>query len=125
MSMLIGRHLHARLQGDFGGRCYPGAAPQGGGKTPYVVYRVEKVEAEYTKDGPLEDRVTVEVAAVGRSYDEMASAAQKVRAALEGVRAEYEGFDVSGCELAAYHDGYDETGDLYVGQARYEFITNS
>ena len=48
-----------------------------------------------------------------------------MRAALEGVRAQYEGFDVSGCEQAAYHDGYDETGDLYVGQARYEFITNS
>ena len=49
----------------------------------------------------------------------------KLKELLEGVRAECEGFDVTGCELAAYHDGYDETGDLYVGQARYEFITYS
>ena len=123
MSMLIGTYVHDKLSEAFDGRCYPVVAPQGAGRTPFAVYRILKVEPDYTKDGAMWDRVSVEVVTVGRSYDETASASQSVRLSLEGCAAECEDFDVEECTLTGYADDFDEAGDLYTGRALYEFVT--
>jgi hypothetical protein len=119
MSILINEHIKRVLQDDeavsaqVDGRVYPIIIKGGTPKYPFIVYDKGSIEEESTKDGRQEDAATVSIAVVHKDYEAGIELANRVRYLFEGVRAEYEGFEVTECTFEGYAEDYLETVDAY------------
>lgn len=129
MSILIGLHIKQVLERDeavsrcVGRRIYPLVIPQGTDTYPFVCYDTSGETGDTTKDGTANDRATVQLTVVAKSYEEAIRAGNAVRYALEGVAGRYAEFEVRQRGGTAYNDEYIEAIDAYAVNLSMEFAT--
>lgn len=81
---------------------------------PYIVYRRTGYEQTAVKSPKGGDTVHIEVLCLAASYLESVEIAEAVRAALDGMQAEYEGLTIRGCTLEDSSEDWE--ADAYIQQ---------
>lgn len=129
MSILIGLHISRTLNANnairdrIGNRLYPLVVPLGVDNFPYIVYDTTGSAGDETKDGFVEDTVTVQLSVVAKGYRETLELAQLVRYEIEGKKADYEEFSVKQDGIVQYNDEYIEQFDSYAVNLIFGFKT--
>lgn len=83
-SLNLGKYIYSALTGDENISCkiYPLVADNDA-KIPFIVYRRSNLSSNNTKDGLIEDDVTIEIIVVSDKYSESLSIATAIRKTLE------------------------------------------
>lgn len=129
MSLLIGKHIIAILSSDpavrnqVGARIYPVAIPESTPKFPLVVYINNGTNPDYSKDGTLEDTVTVTIVLLHKDYNGGITLINHMRYLFEDVKAKYADFEVTGCQLSSSAEDYDPELAKYVFSINLTFTT--
>lgn len=135
MSLLIGYHVkqvldaNAKVRAIVGERVFPVVNISHDLQYPFIVYTVGNISEMATKDGSVEDSVSVAVGIVSKDYDEAISLAHSARYALEYARASYQaddehdGFEVRDCVLAGFDVDYNDDLPAYIATLLFEFKT--
>lgn len=129
MSLLIGKHIKALLGDDrrvrhaLDSRIYPVAIPQSAPAYPFIVYVSNGTRPDDTKDGRLEDTVSVSIVLVHQAYTDGVELANHIRYIFEGREASYPDFDVCGCSLEGTAEDYDADLEKYVFTLNLTFKT--
>jgi hypothetical protein len=97
--------------------------PLGVDNFPYIVYDTTGSAGDATKDGFVEDTVTVQLSVVAKGYRETLELAQLVRYEIEGKKADYEEFSVKQDGIVQYNDEYIEQFDSYAVNLIFGFKT--
>ena len=87
-----------RVVSMVGATVYPLLAPADTA-SPYIVYERNSISPSYDKAAVVVDECNVSVYIYAETYSQSVTLAEYVRAALEGVLAEYEDYEVMECEL--------------------------
>lgn len=120
MSLLIGIHIQEVLSGaesvsaKVGERIYPLVVPVGTPSYPFICFENVGISEEDSKDGVVNDVVSVQLMVVSKSYGEAVMLAHDVRYTLEGVTAEYPRFEVKDCRLTSTSEDWIDEADAYV-----------
>ncbi len=129
MSLLIGQHIKTVLSADplvrsaLGDRVYPVVVTQSTPKFPLVVYSNNGTNPDYSKDGCLEDTVTVTVLLLHVEYDKGIRLMNHIRYLFEDVKAKYTEFEVTSCELTGTAEDFDVDLSKYVFSINLTFKT--
>lgn len=129
MSLLIGQHIKFVLSADaavvaeLGDRVYPVVATESAPKFPLVVYSNNGVNPDYSKDGCLEDTVTVTLVLLHKDYTKGIHLINHIRYLFEDVKASYTDFQVTSCELSGTAEDYDTELAKYVFSINLTFTT--
>lgn len=131
MSLLIGIHVQEvlnateALTAKTGDRIYPLVIPESAPEYPFIVFQASGIsEVEGTKDGNVEDAVTVSIAVVSKAYGEAVRLAHVARYALEGKAAQYEEFEVEDCTLVGSSEEYLDEIAAFAVTLNVEFRTS-
>ena len=129
MSLLIGQHIKSVLEADslvvseLGDRVYPVVVTQSTPKFPLVVYQNNGTDPDYSKDGSLEDTVTVTVILLHFDYNKGIRLMNHIRYLFEDVKAKYSEFEVTSCELTNTSEDFDTDLAKYVFSINLTFKT--
>ena len=120
MSLLIGQHIKAVLDGDplvkarLGERVYPVVVTQSISAYPLLVYSNTGTVPDETKDGNSNDNVTVVLVLMSDKYNEAILLMNHIRYIFEGKTAKYPLFEVTDCVLVSSSEDYDPELAKYV-----------
>ena len=120
MSLLIGQHIKAVLDGDplvkarLGERVYPVVVTQSTPAYPLLVYSNTGTVPDETKDGNSNDNVTVVLVLMSDKYNEVILLMNHIRYIFEGKTAKYPLFEVTDCVLVSSSEDYDPELAKYV-----------
>lgn len=129
MSILIGLHIVRALEKNqvvkemVGDRIYPLVVPQGVDRYPFIVYDMQGGSGTTTKDGTVDDAVTVQVSVIAKMHTQALNIGNAVRYALDGHCPTYEEFKVLKTGNIAYNDEYVEAVDAYSVNISIDFRT--
>jgi len=92
---------------------------------PAIVYTIDGIEPEYTKDGWTSDSLTFSVVSFSKNYSDLQDIATQVRAALELISGTTEGVTYWNILLTAQSEGFGIDDDIYFNKLTFETeITN-
>ena len=129
MSILIGLHIVQTLLNNevvaekVGDRIFPLVVPQGVERFPFVVYDMQGGSGTTTKDGSVDDAVTVQVNVVAKTHTEALTIGNAVRYALDGYCPRYKEFEIRKTGNIVYNDEYVEALDAYSVNISIDFRT--
>lgn len=129
MSILIGLHIKRVLEQEeavtryVGNRIFPVVAPLGVEAFPFIGYDMTGGTGDSTKDGTIDDVVSVRLSVVAKSYEEAILIGNAVRYAFEGKTAVYEEFAVNECANVTYNDEYIDDFGAYALDLNIDFRT--
>ena len=129
MSILIGLHIVQTLMNNevvaekVGDRIFPLVVPQGVERFPFVVYDMQGGSGTTTKDGSVDDVVTVQVNVVAKTHTEALTIGNAVRYALDGYCPRYKEFEIRKTGNIVYNDEYVEALDAYSVNISIDFRT--
>lgn len=129
MSILIGLHIVQTLTDNevvaekVGDRIFPLVVPQGVERFPFVVYDMQGGSGTTTKDGSVDDAVTVQVNVVAKTHTEALTIGNAVRYALDGYCPRYKEFGIRKTGNIVYNDEYVEALDAYSVNISIDFRT--
>jgi hypothetical protein len=83
---------------------------------PAIVYVIESIEPEYTKDGWALDSANFLVIAISTDYAGLQSIATEVRAALEMERGTVEGITIQHIHITSISEEYNSEVDVFVNR---------
>jgi len=83
---------------------------------PAIVYVIESIEPEYTKDGWALDSANFLVIAISTDYAGLQSIATEVRAALEMERGTVEGITIQHIHITNISEEYNSEVDVFVNR---------
>ena len=128
MILSISQHIYSVLtanttvHGLVGDRIYPM-----GTKTdtdfPFIVYERNSVTPSYTKDGMAFARSYCSILCAGETFAEALNLANAVVSALDGVTAQYEGFDVTRAAASAADENYVQGAYIQEVEFSYTIIS--
>lgn len=87
---------------------------------PYIVYRRVGLNTQSVNNSYAHDRAAVELQIYSDDYAQGVSIAESVRAALDGVRADACGLQMSLSRLVDASEDYIDEGDIYVQALTFE-----
>ena len=103
---------------------YPEIAPQGK-EMPFVIYQIDEVIPETTKDGPsCLDTYSINLIVFGKEYDELSLLSQEIRTALDRYRGIVEGVDIDQGNFKGFESGYDTKANVFVQESEYDMRIN-
>lgn len=124
----IGQHVYDTLSKDtelsskVEGKIYPLVTDKT--NYPFIVFSRGQVSPDYSKGGQADGAfVNEEISVVAATYLESVSIAEAVIAALDGVEASYDGYEVDWAQLDGADEGY--TNDAFVQILTFRFHINS
>lgn len=129
MSILIGLHIVRALERNqvikemVGDRIYPIVVPQGVDRYPFIVYDMQGGSGTTTKDGTVDDAVTVQVSVIAKMHTQALNIGNAVRYALDGHCPTYEEFRILKTGNIVYNDEYVEAIDAYSVNISIDFRT--
>lgn len=129
MSILIGLHIVRALETNqvvkemVGDRIYPLVVPQGVDRYPFIVYDMQGGSGTTTKDGTVDDAVTVQVSVIAKMHTQALNIGNAVRYALDGHCPTYEEFRILKTGNIVYNDEYVEAIDAYSVNISIDFRT--
>lgn len=129
MSILIGLHIVRALEINqvvkemVGDRIYPLVVPQGVDRYPFIVYDMQGGSGTTTKDGTVDDAVTVQVSVIAKMHTQALNIGNAVRYALDGHCPTYEEFRILKTGNIVYNDEYVEAIDAYSVNISIDFRT--
>lgn len=129
MSILIGLHIVRALESNqvikemVGDRIYPLVVPQGVDRYPFIVYDMQGGSGTTTKDGTVDDAVTVQVSVIAKMHTQALNIGNAVRYALDGHCPTYEEFRILKTGNIVYNDEYVEAIDAYSVNISIDFRT--
>ena len=129
MSILIGLHIVRVLENNqvikemVGDRIYPLVVPQGVDRYPFIVYDMQGGSGTTTKDGTVDDAVTVQVSVIAKMHTQALNIGNAVRYALDGHCPTYEEFRILKTGNIVYNDEYVEAIDAYSVNISIDFRT--
>jgi hypothetical protein len=92
---------------------------------PSVVYVVESITPQYTKDGWAGDDCTFRVTSYADSYSQAIEVAQAVREALELVSGTHLSIDVENIYMTGREEFYQFDADVYIIRLNFTTKINS
>lgn len=120
MQTLLSNEVVAEKVGD---RIFPLVVPQGVERFPFVVYDMQGGSGTTTKDGSVDDAVTVQVNVVAKTHTEALTIGNAVRYALDGYCPRYKEFEIRKTGNIVYNDEYVEALDAYSVNISIDFRT--
>ena len=117
---LLSNEVVAEKVGD---RIFPLVVPQGVERFPFVVYDMQGGSGTTTKDGSVDDAVTVQVNVVAKTHTEALTIGNAVRYVLDGYCPRYKEFEIRKTGNIVYNDEYVEALDAYSVNISIDFRT--
>ena len=74
---------------------------------PALVYRVNSIEPQYSKDECFQDITTIEIVAFSDGYKNCLQIINEARKALESYKGELEGINITSTRIQNITEGYD------------------
>jgi len=127
---MIGKLIHTILTGDtdvvtlVGNKIFPLVMSLETSR-PSIVYVVESVTPEYTKDGWCGDACVFRVTSYADSYSQAIEVAQAARIALELVSGIHSDIDVDNIYMRGREEFYQFDADVYIIRLTFETKINS
>lgn len=112
---------HSGLRAAIGSKVFPIVSKEGT-SYPFVVYRRNGIEVQYTKDGKAGETVNVDIVIAAGSYAESIAIADMVREAIEG-KAFVLGdtLKVYGSQLSGADEEFFEDSNVYTQSLNFNF----
>ena len=112
---------HSGLRAAIGSKVFPIVSKEGT-SYPFVVYRRNSIEVQYTKDGKAGETVNVDIVIAAGSYAESIAIADMVREAIEG-KAFVLGdtLKVYGSQLSGADEEFFEDSNVYTQSLNFNF----
>lgn len=129
MSILIGLHVVRALKRSkevtdkVGDRIFPLIVPQGVDRFPFIVYDMNGGSGTNTKDGVVDDAVSVQVSVVAKKHTEALMLGNAVRYAIDGYCPTYDELRILQTGNIVYNDEYVEAIDAYSVNINIDFRT--
>ena len=112
---------HSGLRAAIGSKVFPIVSKEGT-SYPFVVYRRNGIEVQYTKDGKAGETVNVDIVIAAGSYAESIAIADMVREAIDG-KAFVLGdtLKVYGSQLSGADEEFFEDSNVYTQSLNFNF----
>lgn len=91
---------------------------------PAVMYSIDIVVPEYTKDGWEYDACRFKVTSYAKEYSDVLDVASKVRSALEFVRGTYGGVVINHIYMDSQEEFYQIDADVYIIRLTFNVVIN-
>lgn len=88
---------------------------------PAIIYTIDDVVADYSKDGWVQDKIGVSVTCYATTYSQLQTIAMEIRDALEWQQGTVEGITISGSRLVGVTEGFHFTETVYVSSLTFLF----
>lgn len=112
---------HQGLHAAVGSKVFPIVSKEGT-SYPFVVYRRNGIEVQYTKDGRSGETVNVDIVIAAGSYAESIGLADMVREAIEGKAfIMSDTLKVRGSQLTAADEEFFEDSNVYTQTLNFNF----
>jgi hypothetical protein len=85
-------------------------------KFPAIVYTIDGITPDYTKDGWAQDDCSFSVVSLSTNYTSLQSIVVAVREALEMERGTVEGITIQHIHMIGMDEGYDVTTDIFANK---------
>lgn len=89
---------------------------------PAIVYTIDEIETEYTKDGWVQDEYIFSVVTLSKNYEILQNIIQEVREALELKSGEYGGVTLQKIYLDKFSEGFNITEDVFMNRLTFSVI---
>ena len=96
-------------------RIYPYVMNEGT-PLPAIIYTIDSVTPEYSKDGWATDEINFSVVSFSKNYTELQSIVAAVRTALERINGTIEGITIGWIYLNSMVEGYSVTEDTFLNK---------
>jgi hypothetical protein len=91
---------------------------------PAVVYAVDMIVPEYSKDGWYLDNCDFKVTSYAKEYSDAIDIAYQVREALEFIKGTYVGNDIGYIRMLAQEEYYQFDADVYIIRMKFNVNIN-
>ena len=120
----FGKYIQSSLAPIVANKVYP-IVVRNGITAPFIVYKRVALNDENSKDGYIEDRVSMEMVIVAPTYAQSIELATKVREKLEKQNVRFEGYDINDASITLATEEYSDEENMFVQRLQMSFTINN
>jgi len=120
----FGKYIQSSLAPIVANKVYP-IVVRNGITAPFIVYKRVALNDENSKDGYIEDRVSMEMVIVAPTYAQSIELATKVREKLEKQNVRFEGCDINDASIILATEEYSDEENMFVQRLQMSFTINN
>lgn len=120
----FGKYIQSSLAPIVANKVYP-IVVRNGITAPFIVYKRVALNDENSKDGYIEDRVSMEMVIVAPTYAQSIELATKVREKLEKQNVRFEGYDINDASIILATEEYSDEENMFVQRLQMSFTINN
>lgn len=120
----FGKYIQSSLAPIVANKVYP-IVVRNGITAPFIVYKRVALNDENSKDGYIEDRVSMEMVIVAPTYAQSIELATKVREKLEKQNVRFEEYDINDASIILATEEYSDEENMFVQRLQMSFTINN
>lgn len=120
----FGKYIQSSLAPIVANKVYP-IVVRNGITAPFIVYKRVALNDENSKDGYIEDRVSMEMVIVAPTYAQSIELATKVRERLEKQNVRFEEYDINDASIILATEEYSDEENMFVQRLQMSFTINN
>jgi len=120
----FGKYIQSSLAPIVANKVYP-IVVRNGITAPFIVYKRVALNDENSKDGYIEDRVSMEMVIVAPTYAQSIELATKVREKLEKQNVRFEGYNINDASITLATEEYSDEENMFVQRLQMSFTINN